>query len=312
MRLTRRSLLSGSGLLIATALGGCSYTYPSHIDIGVAIAEPFDSSGPVSVPVTVNATMQQSDSTAIGLAGVTLESYGRDFDRLASHDFGELRWETADSTDETDVDSGLLGSDRTEYTAQWTRKLTLDTGAVPAWITFSIDDYWFKNDERQAALLVGGARAEPQTEVVTATALRYDGPDPPPETVGSDHYTSYIERDSEPADLSAYDPVAPDSANPDKVLDSLALTLEGEPMDGDETIAVGETKTVRTRATYADGSTTNVTEQAPVESSDPAVASMSIGGRRVSGERTGTVELSARYRGETATAELQVVESSDD
>jgi hypothetical protein len=81
-------------------------------------------------------------------------------------------------------------------------------------------------------------------------------------------------------------------------LDSIDLSLAETDLEaGDSTLAT-------VTATYTNGTTRDVTEQATIESQGGVV---SVAGAQVTAERTGTATIEARFRGQQATADLTVV-----
>jgi hypothetical protein len=80
-------------------------------------------------------------------------------------------------------------------------------------------------------------------------------------------------------------------------LESLSLTL------ADEQIEVGESTKATVEATYTNGTTVDVAQQASIESQSGAA---SVSGATVTGEQAGTTTIEATFEGEEATASLEV------
>ena len=95
--------------------------------------------------------------------------------------------------------------------------------------------------------------------------------------------------------------------DPDRTLDSIDLTLTPE------TIEEGSTSEAAVVATYDDGSTQDVTDEADITSDDDSIAS--VDGSTITGESVGTTDIAASYEedGESAddTAEITVTEEPD-
>ncbi|WP_049922723.1 extracellular solute-binding protein [Halopiger djelfimassiliensis] len=211
--LSRRTLLGVGGAAVATGLAGCIYHGPfKYTRLDVSVRESFESEPPVSVPLTVDVTVQNVDSKDVALRGVELVCYDAAREELASETLGDFDWRetTPEQRERTDHDTGWTQSTVTAYSADWTVDTSLEVDAVPEWLSFRVAEVWFGEDrDPERSAIVGTARASQPPPALTATIRRFEGTRPPPSTVGPDQYRSERVRSRRVVDTPLLPPPSP-------------------------------------------------------------------------------------------------------
>lgn len=191
MRLTRRSLLGTGAAVLAVGGAGCIGGPGRFTQLSVAVREPFEADPPATVPVTVEAYVQNVDSDVVALDGVDVTCYDTDRRRGSERRLGDFAWRDADPERRRveERDTGFLTSS-TVYSAEWTVETELEVETVPEWITFDVESVRFDDEVVAGAAPVGRARASQPPPVLTAYVQAYDGDRPPRSPVGPAEYRS--------------------------------------------------------------------------------------------------------------------------
>lgn len=300
MRLTRRAVLGTGSLVLAGSLAGCSRTPSEYASLGVTLRGEFDSEPPVAVPVDVEIAVQNVDAKGVGVEGVTLGLYDRQFERFGYRELSEFSWRGADSSQRETEERGGTFTSTTVYRASWEQELTVEATAVPAWITFSIERLWIDDDDAEQSGIapVGVARASQPVPDLTVRLLEYADDGPPRLTVEPGDYRQRQFVGHRPTSEHEDGALFPSGTFSEAGVESIELTLR------DETVAVGDRTVADVTAGFTDGSSEQVNQHADIQSLNESVATAD--GSELTGRRPGTATIEARFRTETARTELQV------
>ncbi|ELZ23560.1 hypothetical protein C475_14853 [Halosimplex carlsbadense 2-9-1] len=250
MTFRRRDILRIGGFGAVLAIGGCVYNGPfSEARLSLSVREEFGASAPVTVPLTVEASVQSVDTKVASLRGVEVVGLDADGSVLASHALDDLTYRGAPASQRTSRETEVgLGSTVTAYRAEWSFEPTLRTDAVPAALTFSATGLSLGRDDTTTGTvgsetppsLVAPAAASRPPPPLRVDALRRRGGTPSVRTVGPD---AYVGHRLEPR-VSALDgaPLVPPkptaTATPtDRRDGSDAVGTEGRPTKGLRTAA---------------------------------------------------------------------------
>lgn len=194
---TRRDLLKTSSLAVTVGVAGCLGGSPRPSAMaGVRVRESFEREGPSSadqlpVPIDVTLSIRTVDTTDSALRGVEVVALDHERRPLATRTLGEFAY--ADAAPEqrrtSTYDEGIFDS-TTVYRAEWNVAETIETPAVPAWLTFSVDEVRFGDeaDAPPAGQVVGRASARPPPPHLDVSPAHLRATPPLPPTVGPDHY----------------------------------------------------------------------------------------------------------------------------
>lgn len=322
MKRSRRHVLGIGVVSLVVGTAGCIYHGPfPRTRLTVTVREAFDPDPPVTVPLSVEAFVQNVDSDTVALRGVELELYDPERERLETDALGDFDWRDADpdQREREEVDTGW-GSSATSYSADWTVEHDVEVDAVPDWVTFRVDQVWFGDDEtgereRPAtdgesagrSFGVGTARATSPPPEFSAEIRHFAGDRPPTSPVRPDDYEPLRQTSRAPGrGVGVDEPLLPTpSAETDEV-ESIEFDVERE------TIAVGERTDVSVTATFADGTRRDVTRSATIVVGDNETAWYTRG--ELLGRVEGEVIVEARYgsRSERTLLTVTEPESTDD
>lgn len=220
MRLTRRSLLGTGAAVLAAGGAGCVGGPAPFTQLTASVREPFeaDSPAPVTVPVTVDAFVENVDSDVVAIEGAAVTCYDADRRRQTERHLGDFAWRDAEPEQrQVEERDGFLTSS-TVYTAEWTVETELEVESVPEWITFDVESVRFGDDDDSRAGLapVGRARATQPPPKFTANVLEYDGDRPARSPVRPEDYrTLRLTSDSEiPGAIDGSEPILPPTPEP--------------------------------------------------------------------------------------------------
>lgn len=192
MRLSRRSLLGTGAAALAAGGAGCIGGPGRFTQLSASVRAPFDAGPSATVPVTVEAYVQNVDSDVAALEGVTAACYDADREQQTEAPLGDFAWRDADPERRQveERDTGFLTT-TTVYSAGWTVETELEVEVVPEWITFDVAAVRFDDEEvRSGVAPVGRARASQPPPIFTAYVEAYDGDRPAPSTVRPEDYRS--------------------------------------------------------------------------------------------------------------------------
>lgn len=187
---SRRGLLV-AGVTAAVGLSGCIGEPEQFTRLDLTVSSSFASEPPVTVPVTVDAHVQNVDSPDVALRDVELVAYDGDRTELAAEPLGDLDRVAADEANRgREEHDGWLTS-MTVYSADWRVETSLDVGAVPEWLTFRVGEVWFGDEAADGeAAPAGVVSASTPPPAFSAFVGRYAGSRSPPETIGPDDFVS--------------------------------------------------------------------------------------------------------------------------
>lgn len=217
--LTRRRLLATAGSVGAvTALAGCIGGPAPYTRLAVDIAESFDADPPVTVPLTVEALVQNVDSKDVALRDVELVCADETGEELATEALGDLTWRDADSDrrEQRDHDSWWVAS-VTSYRASWTFEPELDLPEVPVWLTFRLADVWFGDEETDTSMSGTAAASSPAPRFEATLRVLEVGGEDRSTVEPTAYHTTFVEKSNE---LEA------------ELRDGTALLLPGDPARG--------------------------------------------------------------------------------
>ena len=174
----RRRLLAAAGLLIAGGIGGCVATGPFRkTTLSVGIREPFETKLPLTVPLSIDATVQNVNEKHVALREVELALLDDSRNLLAVRELGDFSRQAAPPANrESQKYDGYIGSN-TAYRAEWELEADVQMASVPTWVTFRVEALEFDEPdgtEAEASLLIGRARATQPPPEFSATALRLE------------------------------------------------------------------------------------------------------------------------------------------
>lgn len=162
----------------------------------VRVREPFEresaaADGAIPVPVAVTLSIRTVDTTRGALRGVEVVALDDERDVLAATPLGDFTYADTDPRERRNstYDDGIFGS-ATVYRGERDFELTIETPAVPAWLTFRVDAVRFGDDvlAQPSEQVVGRAAASPPPPHLDVRALRLAATPPLPETVEPSHY----------------------------------------------------------------------------------------------------------------------------
>lgn len=145
----------------------------------VFVRDPFETASPVSVPVTVELLVQHVDSTDVVLRGIEVAALDAERREIAAIDLGNVAFADAPDAQRTveTEDRGLFGSS-TVYEATWTLAESLETPAVPAWLTFRVGELWFgdedETDDRAGLPVTRGGESTGSEPLADCLAANFD------------------------------------------------------------------------------------------------------------------------------------------
>lgn len=252
MRLSRRSLLGTGAAALAAGGAGCIGGPGRFTQLSASIREPFQADPPASVPVTVEASVQNVDSEVAALEGVAVTGYDVHRQRQTEAPIGDFTWRDADPEQRQveERDTGFLTT-ATVYSADWTVEVELEVETVPQWITFEVAAVRFDDEVvGSGAVPVGRARASQPPPIFTAYVRAYDGDRPAPATVRPEDYRSLrLTSDRELAGaIDGPDPILPPPTP------SPTASRNGTTSTNETATTNGTATTKGTRTATADGS----------------------------------------------------------
>lgn len=255
MRLSRRSLLGTGAAVLAVGGAGCVGGPGRFAQLTASVREPFEADPSATVPVTVEAYVQNVDSDVAAVGGVAVTCYDADRRRQTERHLGDFAWRDADPEQRQVEERDNWLTSTTVYSARWTLETELEVETVPEWITFDVDAVRFDDRARSGLAPVGRARASQPPPMFTANIQEYEGDRPARSPVRPEDYRSLrLTSDSEiPGAIDGSEPILPPTAEPTARGNSTANGTANGTSTANETLTANGTATASETPT----STTN-------------------------------------------------------
>lgn len=216
MRLSRRSLLGTGAAVLAVGGAGCVGGPGRFTWLSASVRAPFEADPSATVPVTVEAYVQNVDSDVAAVEGVAVTGYDAHRRRLTERHLGDFAWRDADPERRRVEERDNWLTSTTVYSARWSVEAELEVETVPEWITFDVDAVRFDDRARSGVAPVGRARASQPPPTFTATIQEYEGDRPALSPVRPEDYRSRrLTSDRELGDvIGGPDPILPPTPEP--------------------------------------------------------------------------------------------------
>lgn len=183
-------MLGTAAAVLGVGGAGCVGGPGQFTQLSASIREPFEADPSATVPVTVQAYVQNVESDVAAVEGVEVTCYDAHRRRQTERHLGDFGWRDADPGQrQVEERDGWLTT-TTVYSAEWTLETELEVETVPEWITFDVDAVRFDDRALSGVVPVGRARASQPSPMFTANIQEYDGDRPVRSPVRPGEYRS--------------------------------------------------------------------------------------------------------------------------